>query len=338
MFGKVIVLVLNYVDYVVEFGFKVFEELVMFFKFNISLLLYQGIVIYLCGVKFMYYEVEFGIVIGCDVWCVKVKDVDDYVGGYIIVNDLVVCDYVFNYYCLFMCVKGWDIFGLLGLYLVSVDEVFDFYNLGLCVYVNGELWQEGSMCDMIFKVFELIEFMSCFMILEVGDVILIGMFKGVLYVYFGDVMCLEIDGLGVLENLVVLEDESVEFLIVDEGERKQLNGLIVKLLKCKRWFDCLILDGLMFCRNLCFILFLNILIICLSCVFLSCCKSLMVCCLFGLIFFLLVVFGCGCIVLVNMCWWIVVNCLMCLCICDCKLVWVVVKRLKRRWEMFFLLF
>lgn len=76
------------------------------------------------------------------------------------------------------------------------------------------------MCDMIFKVFELIEFMSCFMILEVGDVILIGMFKGVLYVYFGDVMCLEIDGLGVLENLVVLEDESVEFLIVDEGERK----------------------------------------------------------------------------------------------------------------------
>ena len=143
----------------------------------------------------------------------KAKDADDYVGGYTIANDLVVRDYVSNYYRPPMRAKGWDTFGPLGPYLVSADEVPDPYNLGLRAYVNGELRQEGSTRDMILKAPELIEFMSRFMTLEAGDVILTGTPKGVgfvkkppLYLKNGDQVTVWVDGgIGSLVNDVVEE-------------------------------------------------------------------------------------------------------------------------------------
>ena len=218
--GKVIALALNYADHVAELGFKAPEEPVMFLKPNTSLLPHGGTVIYPRGAKFMHYEVELGIVIGRDARRVKAKDAGDYVGGYTIANDLVVRDYVSNYYRPPMRAKGWDTFGPMGPYLVSADEVPDPYDLGLRAYVNGELRQEGSTKDMILKAPELIEFMSRFMTLEAGDVILTGTPKGVSHVHPGDVMRMEIDGLGALQNPVALEDESAEPLIAQEGERK----------------------------------------------------------------------------------------------------------------------
>lgn len=218
--GKVIALALNYSDHVAELGFKAPEEPVMFLKPNTSLLPHKGTVIYPRGAEFMHYEVELGIVMGRDARRVKAKDADDYVGGYTIANDLVVRDYVSNYYRPPMRAKGWDTFGPMGPYLVSSDEVPDPYNLGLRAYVNGELRQEGSTKDMIMKAPELIEFMSRFMTLEAGDVILTGTPKGVSHVHPGDVMRMEVDGLGALENPIALEDESAEPLLAKEGERK----------------------------------------------------------------------------------------------------------------------
>lgn len=218
--GKVIALALNYADHVAELGFQAPEEPVMFLKPNTSLLPHGGTVIYPRGAQYMHYEVELGVVIGRDARRVKARDAEAYVGGYTIANDLVVRDYVSNYYRPPMRAKGWDTFGPMGPYLVSADEVPDPYNLGLRAYVNGELRQEGSTRDMILKAPELIEFMSRFMTLEAGDVILTGTPKGVSHVHPGDVMRLEIDGLGALENPVALEDESAEPLIAQEGERK----------------------------------------------------------------------------------------------------------------------
>ena len=73
---------------------------------------------------------------------------------------------------------------------------------------------------MILRGPELIEFMSRFMTLQAGDIILTGTPKGVSHVRPGDVMRLEIDGLGALENPVALEDESAEPLIAQEGARQ----------------------------------------------------------------------------------------------------------------------
>ena len=218
--GKVIALALNYADHVAELGLKQPEEPVMFLKPNTSLLPHRGTVEYPRGAQFMHYEVELGIVIGRDARRVKARDAGDYIGGYTIANDLVVRDYVSNYYRPPMRAKGWDTFGPLGPYLVTPDEVPDPYALGLRAFVNGELRQEGNTRDMILRGPELIEFMSRFMTLQAGDIILTGTPKGVSHVRPGDVMRLEIDGLGALENPVALEDESAEPLIAQEGARQ----------------------------------------------------------------------------------------------------------------------
>ncbi|WP_414657823.1 fumarylacetoacetate hydrolase family protein [Deinococcus sp. VB343] len=218
--GKVIALALNYGDHVKELGFSAPPEPVMFLKPNTSLLPHRGTVIYPRGAKYMHYECELGIVIGRDARRVKAKDAEDYVGGYTISNDLVVRDYVSNYYRPPMRAKGWDTFGPMGPYFVTADEIADPYNLGIRSYVNGELRQQGNTSDMIRHGPELIEFMSRFMTLETGDVILTGTPEGVSHVHPGDVMRMEIDGLGALENPVALEDESAEPLVAEEGERR----------------------------------------------------------------------------------------------------------------------
>lgn len=218
--GKVIALALNYADHVAELGFQAPEEPVMFLKPNTSLLPHRGTVEYPRGAKYMHYEVELAVVIGRDARRVKAKDATDYIGGYTIANDLVVRDYVSNYYRPPMRAKGWDTFGPLGPYLVSADEVPDPYSLGLRAYVNGELRQEGNTEGMILKAPELIEFMSRFMTLQAGDVILTGTPKGVSHVHPGDRMRMEIDGLGALENDVQWESADAEPLVAEEGARR----------------------------------------------------------------------------------------------------------------------
>lgn len=85
----------------------------MFLKPNTSLLPHESTVIYPRGAKFMHYEVELGIVIGRDARR-EDEDAGDYVGGCTIASDLVVRDYVSNYYRPPMRAKGWDTFGPVG--------------------------------------------------------------------------------------------------------------------------------------------------------------------------------------------------------------------------------
>jgi 5-oxopent-3-ene-1,2,5-tricarboxylate decarboxylase/2-hydroxyhepta-2,4-diene-1,7-dioate isomerase len=101
--------------------------------------------------------------------------------------------------------KGYDSFGPVGPYLVTPDEIPDPSNLELRAFVNGELRQKGNTSQFIRSVPELIEFISTIMTLEPGDMIWTGTPKGISHVYPGDVMRLEIDGLGALENKVVAE-------------------------------------------------------------------------------------------------------------------------------------
>jgi 5-oxopent-3-ene-1,2,5-tricarboxylate decarboxylase/2-hydroxyhepta-2,4-diene-1,7-dioate isomerase len=88
---------------------------------------------------------------------------------------------------------------------VTPDEVPHPDRLELRAFVNGELRQQGNTADMLRPVPELIEFISGFMTLEPGDMIWTGTPKGISHVRPGDVMRLEIDGLGSLENPVVEE-------------------------------------------------------------------------------------------------------------------------------------
>ena len=197
---KVLGLALNYRDHALELDLKPPEEPALFWKPNSALLPHRGTVIYPRGAQYMHYEVELAVVIGRAARKVKAVRANDYIGGYTIANDLVVRDYVTNMFRPPIRGKGWDTFGPLGPYLVSPDEVRDPDNLWLKASVNGELRQEGNTRDMIVKVPELIEYITRFMTLEPGDVILTGTPKGISHVHPGDTMRLEIEGLGVLEN------------------------------------------------------------------------------------------------------------------------------------------
>lgn len=117
------------------------------------------------NVEYMYYEVELVVVIGKMVCKVSEVEVMEYVVGYIVCNDYVICDYLENYYCLNLWVKSCDGLMLIGLWIVDKEVVFDLYNLMLCIFVNGELCQEGMIVDLIFSILFLIFYLSEFMML-----------------------------------------------------------------------------------------------------------------------------------------------------------------------------
>lgn len=221
---KVIALALNYNDHAGELGLTQPTEPALFWKPNTTLLPHRGSVIYPRGAEFMHYEVELGVIIGRDARRVKATDAMDYVGGYTIGNDLVVRDYVTNTFRPPMRGKGWDTFGPLGPYYVTADEIKDPHDLKLTAHVNGELRQEGSTRDMIFSIPELIEHISRFMTLQKDDVILTGTPKGISHVRPGDVMTLEVEGLGTLVNDIVEEDEGAEPIQGKESKEGEWDG------------------------------------------------------------------------------------------------------------------
>jgi 5-oxopent-3-ene-1,2,5-tricarboxylate decarboxylase/2-hydroxyhepta-2,4-diene-1,7-dioate isomerase len=221
---KVIALALNYNDHAGELGLTQPKEPALFWKPNTTLLPHRGSVIYPRGAEFMHYEVELGVIIGRDARRVKARDAMDYVGGYTIGNDLVVRDYVTNTFRPPMRGKGWDTFGPLGPYYVTADEISDPHDLKLTAHVNGELRQEGSTRDMIFSIPELIEHISRFMTLQENDVILTGTPKGISHVRPGDVMTLEVEGLGTLINDIVEEDEDAEPIQGKESREGEWDG------------------------------------------------------------------------------------------------------------------
>lgn len=221
---KVIALALNYHDHASELGLTQPTEPALFWKPNTTLLPHRGTVIAPRGAQFMHYEVELAVIIGRDARRVKAKDALDFVGGYSIGNDLVVRDYVTNTFRPPLRGKGWDTFGPLGPYYVTADEVKDPHDLTLTAHVNGELRQQGSTRDMIFSIPELIEHISRFMTLQKDDVILTGTPRGISHVHPGDVMRLEVQGLGVLENPVELEDDGAEPIQGRESREGEWDG------------------------------------------------------------------------------------------------------------------
>jgi acylpyruvate hydrolase len=135
----------------------------------------------------------------------------DYVAGFMNGNDVSVRDWQ-RHNPQWTMGKNWDTHGPTGPYLVTRDEV-DCANLDLSTWVNGELMQRANTSDLIFPVDVLIEYISTASTLHPGDVIFTGTPSGVgqartppRFLQAGDVVRVEISGLGVLENPVVAED------------------------------------------------------------------------------------------------------------------------------------
>ncbi|WP_108021665.1 fumarylacetoacetate hydrolase family protein [Melghirimyces profundicolus] len=201
--GKIIGLALNYADHAEELGLDKPPEPVLFIKPNSSIIGHKASIVYPEGATYMHYENELAVVIGRQARLVQAADAYDVVSGYTIANDVTVRDFVNNYYRPPVRAKGHDTFGPMGPYIVDKADIPDVENLNLRTYVNDELKQQGNTKDLIYTIPELIRFISAFMTLEPGDVILTGTPKGISHVYPGDVTRLEIDRLGALENTIV---------------------------------------------------------------------------------------------------------------------------------------
>jgi 2-keto-4-pentenoate hydratase/2-oxohepta-3-ene-1,7-dioic acid hydratase in catechol pathway len=157
------------------------------------------------------WEAELCFVIGRPARYVRASDATEYVAGYCIGNDVSVRDWQFHSPTWVMG-KSFDTHGPIGPWLVTPDEVGDPGNLDIRLTVNGEEKQRSNTSQLIFGIGEIIEYLSAGMTLEPGDVIFTGTPAGIggarkppEWLKEGDVVQIEITGLGVLENPVAGE-------------------------------------------------------------------------------------------------------------------------------------
>jgi 2-keto-4-pentenoate hydratase/2-oxohepta-3-ene-1,7-dioic acid hydratase in catechol pathway len=153
------------------------------------------------------YEAELTVVIGKGGKGIKAADALQHVWGYTIINDVTARDWQ-SRHSQWILGKSFDTFCPMGPWLVSADEC-DGTNTGVRCFVNGEQRQNASTTDLIFDIPTLIETLSAGITLYPGDLIATGTpvgvgigFKPPKYLKPGDVVRVEIDGIGVLENPV----------------------------------------------------------------------------------------------------------------------------------------
>jgi len=209
---KVVAIGQNYMDHCREQGVEPPEWPIIFTKFPTAVVGPGAAIRWDPALtKQVDYEVELAVVIGRTARRVSATDALDYVAGYTICNDVSARDLQFGD-GQWVRAKSLDTFCPLGPWLVTPDEVLDPQNLAVRCTVNGELLQDSTTAEMIFGVRELIEFSSRAFTLLPGDVIVTGTPPGVgvfrdppVFLQHGDVVTLEIEGLGRLTNHCVQE-------------------------------------------------------------------------------------------------------------------------------------
>jgi 5-oxopent-3-ene-1,2,5-tricarboxylate decarboxylase / 2-hydroxyhepta-2,4-diene-1,7-dioate isomerase len=209
---------LNYADHAKELAFKPQTEPLVFLKGHRSIAGHRAATERPAHAAFMHYECELAAVIGRSARRVPAAAALDYVAGYMVANDYAVRDYLENYYRPNLRAKSRDGATPLGPWLVDAADVPDPQALDLRTSVNGKVMQRGNTRDMIYGVAQLIEYLSAFMTLSPGDVILTGTPEGVCNVVAGDEVTTEIDGIGHLHNFLVAGPSRPAHAVAHEDE------------------------------------------------------------------------------------------------------------------------
>ena len=188
----------NYAAHAKELGNEVPAEPLIFLKPPSSFIQDGADVVYPAETSNLHHEAELAVVIGRTCRGVSEAEALDYVRGYTCANDVTARD-LQQTDPQWTRAKGFDTFCPLGPTLVTD---IDPGNLRVRMRVNGETRQDGSTADMIFPVAALVSYISGVMTLEPDDVILTGTPPGVSAVQRGDLMEVEVEGIGVLGNRV----------------------------------------------------------------------------------------------------------------------------------------
>ena len=201
---KIICIHLNYRSRVAEYMLPTPATPTYFHKPVSSLNAHRGRVIRPKGCRFLNYEGEIALVIGRKCRNVSREQATEYIGGYTVANDFGIHDFRDTDAGSMLRVKGSDTLCPVGPGVVS-----DWNPAGKAIrtYVNGNLRQEGTIAEMIWDFSYLVADLARTITLEPGDLILTGTPANSRPVEPGDVVTVEVDGLGTLTNTIVEGDE-----------------------------------------------------------------------------------------------------------------------------------
>ncbi len=210
---KILAVGLNYADHVAETGMETPKHPMIFNKQSTSIV-GPGADVHVPKVsKLLDYECELVVVIGRRCRHVAKDRAREVIAGYTIANDVSVRDWQMRVPT-FTMGKSFDTHCPLGPAIVTGDE-FDPSDHEIKTFINGELRQHSNTKELIFDCFDLVEHLSTAFTLEPGDIISTGTPSGVavamkppVWLKAGDVMRIEIEGLGSLENPVIDEPDT----------------------------------------------------------------------------------------------------------------------------------
>lgn len=208
--SKIVCVGLNYRKHAAESNSEVPTSPILFNKYNNSLAGHKDVITLPRDSEQVDYEAELAIVIGQEAKEVSQEKALDHVFGYCAANDLSARDLQFrsNQWLLG---KSLDGFCPIGPYLVTSDEIDNPNQLEISCTVNGEICQKSNTKDMIFHCDEIISYISHYMTLVPGDIILTGTPEGVIlgaqeseknWLKHGDEMVVELEGLGKLMTTI----------------------------------------------------------------------------------------------------------------------------------------
>ena len=213
---KIICIGTNYMDHIEETGLNIPKEPVLFPKTLNCLISNKDPIIY---PKFLYnqrkynrvdYEVELAFIIKDRCKYVPKDDVYNHILGYTVFNDITArkmqAKDIVSKLPWFRS-KSFDTFGPIGPRIVDTDEIKDPHNLNINLKLNGEIKQSSNTKHLLFKIPELLEYISTILTLEPGDIIATGTPSGIGSMQPGDLVEATIEKIGTLVNNVVMEGE-----------------------------------------------------------------------------------------------------------------------------------
>ncbi len=204
--SKIVCLGRNYAEHAKEMKSEIPSRPVIFLKPPSALIGPDENIILPKDSKNVHHEVELAVIISQKAKNVKIEKAMDYVLGYTILLDITARDLqdeAKKKGLPWSVSKGYDTFAPIGPRVV--DGKIDPHNLEIGLKVNGEIRQKGNTAQMIFKIPEIISYISSIMTLEPGDIIATGTPSGVGRIENGDIIEAWIEGIGVLKEKVIRE-------------------------------------------------------------------------------------------------------------------------------------
>jgi 2-keto-4-pentenoate hydratase/2-oxohepta-3-ene-1,7-dioic acid hydratase in catechol pathway len=179
------------------------EEPIIFIKPSTATIGHGDNIIYPNSSSQVDYEAELGIVISKEAYHVSNNDASDYIGGYTVINDVTARD-LQRKDVQWTRAKSFDTFAPVG---PCIETELDPMDQDISLRINSNLKQNSSTKNMIFDVYELVEFISDIMTLKAGDMISTGTPPGVGPMNVGDTVEVEVEGIGVLKNFLKCDNK-----------------------------------------------------------------------------------------------------------------------------------